>query len=89
MAIEREVAGMRCGEVMLQLSEFLDGELAPEARSRVEAHLRGCDVCERFGGAFTAAIQALRRGGAPAEPAADPVFQRLARRIETLRAHPG
>lgn len=60
MGIERNVAGMQCGEVLAELSDYLDGELAIERRNQVLAHLQGCDVCERFGGVFTLAIQSLR-----------------------------
>ena len=74
MAIEREVAGMRCGEVLAELSDYLDGELAPPRRAQVEAHLQGCDACERFGTDFATAVHALRR----TRPASDPsIFQRL------------
>jgi len=60
MGIERNVAGMQCGEVLSELSDYLDGDLAIDRRNQVLAHLQGCDVCERFGGIFTLAIQALR-----------------------------
>ena len=62
MKIDREkiVAGISCGEVLDQLSAYLDGELGPEERDRIEAHLRGCDGCARFGGEFRATVRALR-----------------------------
>ena len=77
MAVEREVAGLRCGEVLAELSDFLDGDLPGERRRRMEAHLLGCEECARFGGAFTTALQSLRSGksGPPGE--AESVFQRL------------
>jgi anti-sigma factor RsiW len=86
MAIEREVAGLRCGEVLADLSEYLDGDLPSERRAQLEAHLRGCDVCERFGGSFSSAIQALRRGerSDPAESSA--IFERLRQRLESDKA---
>jgi len=82
MATEQEVAGMRCGEVLAELSDFLDGELPVERRAEVVAHLQGCDVCERFGGAFTVAIHALRQGelSHPSEESA--VYDRLRVRLE-------
>lgn len=61
MAEERLVGGLRCSEVLARLSEYLDGELVAFERERVDAHLRGCDVCERFGGEFGATVAALRR----------------------------
>ncbi len=57
---ERVVAGISCGEVLDGLSAYVDGELPTERRERVEEHLRGCDVCARFGGEFKATIRALR-----------------------------
>lgn len=82
MAIERYVAGLRCGEVLAEMSDFLDGELVAARRAQVEAHLRGCDVCERFGGAFSAAIQALKLGGFQRTVEAPAVFERLRIRLE-------
>lgn len=58
---ERTVAGLRCGEVLEMLSDFIDGELDAPKRSRVEEHLRGCDWCERFGQRFTGIVTSLRR----------------------------
>jgi anti-sigma factor RsiW len=60
MPDERIVAGLRCSVVMERLSDYVDGELAPDARAQVEAHVRGCDWCERFGGEFASAVRALR-----------------------------
>lgn len=60
MAEERTVAGLRCSEVMSRLSDYVDGELARDERTRVEEHVRGCDWCERFGGEFASAVKALR-----------------------------
>jgi anti-sigma factor RsiW len=82
MAIEREVAGMRCGEVLGVLSEYLDGDLATERRTQLEAHLQGCDVCRRFGGAFTTSIAALRREEDPGPAESSAVYERLSQRLE-------
>jgi len=57
---EREVAGLRCGVVLTKLTDYLDGELPPVEREALEAHVRGCDVCARFGGRFGEAVRALR-----------------------------
>ena len=82
MAIEREVAGMRCGDVLAELSDFLDGELRPERRAQVTAHLHGCDVCERFGSAFTAAIEQLRQGAPTLPGEALSAYERLHLRLQ-------
>lgn len=61
MAHDRDVAGMRCSEVLEHLSGYLDGELDEAVVVQLEAHLRGCSWCERFGGDFSAAVADLRR----------------------------
>ena len=58
---ERSVGGLRCGEVLELLSEFIDGELDATKRAGVEQHLRGCDWCERFGDRLTGIVTSLRR----------------------------
>ncbi len=69
MTIENEkvVGGISCSEVLARLSDYVDGELSASDQARVEAHLRGCDACARFGGEFRSTIRALRahlaRGG--------------------------
>ena len=65
---ERVIAGLACSEVLALLSDYVDGELAAEDRGRVEAHVRACDNCERFGGAFAAVVRGLRRGLEADEP---------------------
>jgi len=74
MKHEREVAGMRCGEVLARLSDYLDGSLAGAERAQVEAHVAACDHCARFGGVFAATVAGLRRR--LARPAALPVGHR-------------
>lgn len=70
MKNEREVAGLRCRQVLELLPAVLDGSLARETRERVEAHLAGCGACARFGGEYAAAVEALRAalGLPPATP---------------------
>jgi len=63
---EFTVAGVTCSEVLADLSSFVDGDLPAERVAQLKAHVAGCDVCERFGGDFTAAIAALRSMGTPA-----------------------
>lgn len=61
MPEERLVAGLRCGEVLERLSDYVDGDLPPREVERVEGHLKGCDWCEQMGGDFAAAVAAIRR----------------------------
>lgn len=57
---EKTVAGLRCGEVLDRLSDYLDDELPPAERAAVETHLRGCEGCARFGGELRATVRALK-----------------------------
>ena len=72
MAHDRDVAGVRCSAVLLMLPDYLEDELADADRERIEAHLRGCDWCEHFGGAYAALVTTLRsKLTAGEEPDAD------------------
>jgi anti-sigma factor RsiW len=78
---EREVAGLRCGEVLACLSDYLDDDLPPGERLQVEAHVRGCDGCARFGGRFAALVTRLRAQLANPGPITPEVADRLAARL--------
>ncbi len=60
VAHERDVGGLTCGEVLAQLGDYVDGELGAHEVARVDAHLRECTVCERFGGRYANAIHSAR-----------------------------
>ena len=66
--MEREVGGLRCSEVLARLGDYVDHELSDHERAAVEVHLRGCSVCERFGGRFAGLLRVTRDtlGAAPA-----------------------
>ncbi len=81
---EREVAGMRCGEVLAELSDYLDGDMAAARRDQVVIHLQACDNCERFGGVFTTALQSLRRIGQDHSTEPFPTFERLKMRLDQV-----
>lgn len=70
MAENRNVGGLYCFEVLAQLSDYVDGELAAEERSKIETHLAGCDTCTQFGGEFGAVLKALRQKVRGEEPSA-------------------
>jgi anti-sigma factor RsiW len=78
---ERLVAGMKCGEVLALLSDFLDGDASPATRDQIIAHLRGCDWCATFGGRFSAVIESLRRELRDAAPLDADVTARLLARL--------
>lgn len=88
MKVENEVtiAGLSCGQVLERLSDYLDGDLAPAERDRLEDHLRGCDRCARFGGEFRAVVGALRSHLARAGQVPDGFRERLRRALEAERA---
>lgn len=60
MDADNDIGGLRCGEVLARLSDFLDGTLSEDEHAKVSAHVRACNNCERFGGAFAVAVRALR-----------------------------
>lgn len=78
---ERVVGGLSCRDVLGDLSDYLDGQLATVRREQIDTHLRGCPNCERFGGEFGAAIAALRRALASPEPPDEDVVRRLRARL--------
>ena len=65
---ERLVAGLRCGQVLERLSDYVDGDVDAATRAGIEAHLAGCDWCARFGGEFSGVVIALRAELVEAEP---------------------
>ncbi len=80
MPLDDEIAGITCAEVLASLSDYVDGELAVEARQRIEGHVTQCANCERFGGMFAGVIRRVRsRAIAPENTEA---FDRLRRRLE-------
>lgn len=60
MESERIVAGLHCGEVLVDLTEHLDGRLGGEQTRRIEEHLAGCERCQRFADEIAATVLALR-----------------------------
>lgn len=79
--LNRVVAGIRCIEVLELLSDYLDGDASMEQRHRIEAHLRGCDQCERFGGQVSSIVRSLRERLREPEPLGEGVTRRLQDRI--------
>ena len=74
---EREVAGLKCSEVMEQLSAYLEGDLPPGRVAQIESHVAGCQACAAFGDGFARLIDGVRaRLGTP-EPLPVDVEARL------------
>lgn len=59
-AENKQVGGLWCFDVLERLSDYVDGELSAAQRAQVEAHLKGCDECTKFGGEFGQVVQGLR-----------------------------
>jgi len=83
MGQSRVVGTLSCAEVLERLGDYVDDELADGERARVDAHLVGCSVCERFGGRYASMVHDLRigLGAAPAvdEAVMTRVLEALAR----------
>ncbi len=68
---------LQCAEVLALLPHYLDGELTPELRARVEAHAATCPSCANFAQAYSDLIAQLQGGLPPAPPASDTFLDRL------------
>jgi RNA polymerase sigma-70 factor, ECF subfamily len=79
---DRMVAGLHCGEVLAELTAFLDSELPADRAHRIQEHVKDCDDCERFGSEFSATVFALRE--ILREPERDEEVE--ARLLDRLRA---
>ena len=75
---DRMVAGLRCREVLAELSDLLDGLLPPPRVAAIRAHLAGCRACDRFGRDVAGVLAAVRAGLAE-PPALDPAVERRLR----------
>lgn len=86
---ERFVGGLWCREVLAALSDHLGGQVGENLAHQIADHLAGCDTCERFGGEFTAIVEAFHAGLAEPPPVPEEVAARLAARLEgTLTPRP-
>lgn len=79
--MDRMVAGIRCREVLADLSDYIDGLLPEDRVAQINEHLRGCDWCERFGGEFSAIIKIFRQALREPEPISEDVERRLRERV--------
>src|SRR4051812_15612841 len=79
---DRIIAGLHCGEVLAELTAFLDGGLPADRAHRIQEHVKECADCERFGSEFSAAVFALRE--ILSEPERDDAVE--ARLLDRLRA---
>lgn len=42
---ERNIIEISCEHVIQEISNYIDGEITPELRARIEGHIRGCRHC--------------------------------------------
>lgn len=54
------VAGVRCRDVLAELSDYLDGTVPVERVGQLQAHLASCDRCAQFGGHIATTLAQLR-----------------------------
>ncbi|MEL6345491.1 MAG: zf-HC2 domain-containing protein [Myxococcota bacterium] len=88
MAHDREIAGIRCTQILEGLSTFLAGELPIQTQQQVRAHLSQCAWCEHFGGEFSVLIRQLRQQLAIPEPVDAGQTERLLRFLEESESPP-
>jgi|GEM_PF-1512447 len=81
---ERIVGGLACSAVLALLPGVVAGTIGADERAKVELHLAGCSVCERFGGAYGAAVSALRASANEADDSA--AKERLLAKLANLPA---
>ena len=83
--LDRVIAGLRCRDLLSLLPDYVDGALGAKEGGRVDAHLRGCVHCEKFGGEYGALVGELK--SRPNAPTVDSdVRARLANRMEVVWA---
>lgn len=77
----------RCRALLLELSHYLDGDLAPARRRTVERHISSCECCGTMAARLQKTIAACRAEGKSRPPRA--VMSRAAERIRALVTQEG
>jgi len=72
----------RCRALLLELSQFLDGELTPARCRAIEAHLASCDCCQTMAARLRGTLDACR--AAKEQPLPADVRERARARIKAL-----
>ena len=78
---------MSCQDLVLCLSDYIDGTLSPEARATFEAHLADCDKCHLVLDTTQCTILLCRAAESPSLDAArrEALLQRLERACRSRR----
>ena len=58
--LDRVIAGLRCRSLLTLLPDYVDGELDTREVGRVDAHLRECEHCAKFGGEYGTLVEELK-----------------------------
>jgi anti-sigma factor RsiW len=72
----------RCRALLLELSRYLDGDLTPARRRRVEQHISACVCCETMAARLRKTVAACRAEGK--RPPPRDVMSRAVQRIRAL-----
>lgn len=75
----------RCRALLLELSQYLDGELTPARRRTIERHIGDCTGCGTMAGRLRKTLSACRAASETRLPRA--VKSRAAARIRALLRH--
>lgn len=72
MAEDREIAGVRCTQILAKLDDYVDGNLSPELVAQINEHLSRCQWCAQFGGEYAAVVMKLQQPMIQADAPKDP-----------------
>jgi anti-sigma factor RsiW len=72
----------RCRRLLLELSQYLDGDLAPARARKVEQHIAACECCGTMAARLRRTVAACRAEGSRRPPR--DVMSRAAARIRAL-----
>ena len=81
---DQHIIEIDCEHVILQISNYIEGEISPELRARMEAHIQGCKHCAAILDGTSNTLRLLADGKVLELPAgfSDRLRQRLAAHIE-------
>ena len=83
-AWRRHRRALVCRDAVMLMSEYLDGHLDHDDRTRLEAHLADCDACEEFLAQLRTTIDAL--GHADPDDLSDEAVQEFVELYRRWRA---
>ena len=86
MTFGRVVAGLSCPQVLERLADYVDGDVDAATKEAIEAHLRGCDECTKFGGEYIEVVKGLKKQLGAAEDVPASAAERLDKLFEPPRS---